>query len=102
MEVLQQAGLKPYLHAKAMSGSVYIKFGSDVGGALRIADHPQRSRYAYRWNLRFDFNEITTKEKSHICFYYPIEDFETMLGDMIKECNLKTEGKRLMEELINV
>ena len=77
---LQKAGLRPYIHAKAKSGSKYIKFKSFVNGSLRIADHSQRSRYAYRWNLRSDINEYITKFKGHDCYYYPIE----MVDDLIK------------------
>ncbi len=89
LTVLRQAGLKPYIHAKAVSGSVYIKFKVPLAGALRISDHKQRNRYHYKWNLRKDVEEIKTKLSPHICYYYPFTEFETMVRDMIDACNFR-------------
>lgn len=92
MKMLYDAGLKPIFHKKAMSGSFYIKFGANIGGSLRIGNHPQRSRYAYRWNLREDIGNQYSKIKlDHFCHYYPFSDFERMVGDMIKEKNEREE-----------
>lgn len=93
LKVLWQVGLKPRLHKVAMSGSAYIKFGSNIGGSLRIGNHQQRSRYAYRWNLRADIKSIEHKDKlGHNCHYYPFADFDHMIKDMIEESKLKSSG----------
>ena len=80
LKKLKEAGLEPYLFNTAMTGSIYIKFKTDVGGSLRVGDHSHRSRYAFRWNLRKDLKEYYSKvNKGHICYYYPI----TMVKEMI-------------------
>ncbi len=85
MKELKEADLKPYLHKKAASGSIYIKFKVDIGGSLRIATHKQRARYAYRWNLRTDVTKIEAKFKKHMCYYYPAGCFKLMIKDMVRE-----------------
>lgn len=93
LDVLDQAGLKPLLH-HYKGGSAYIKFLTPIHGTLRIADHPQRSRYHYRWNLRSDYNEVTLKDTGDdgSSYYYPMAMFETMVGDMLYYL-LLMEGK---------
>lgn len=86
LKVLYNAGLRPKFYKMAASGSAYIKFGTNIGGSLRISNHPQRARYAYSWNLQSDILSILHKEKlGHTCHYYPFADFEVMVGDMLKE-----------------
>jgi len=80
MQKLKKAGLKPYYHKKSKLGSTYIKFKTPTNGALRIANHPQRSCYAYRWNLRFDYQEKKTKEKGHTCYYYPLNCLDDLIS----------------------
>lgn len=43
--------LEPYVYHTSSWGSVYIKFPDQRIGSLRIADHPSRKHYRYRWNL---------------------------------------------------
>lgn len=82
LEKLTEAGLKPYLHS-VKGASKYIKFSVSIGGSLRIADHPQRARYSYRWNLRSDKRGVYKKEKNgSVCMYYNIFAFHDMIEDM--------------------
>lgn len=43
--------LQPWVYHQAATGSVYIKFKGEEKGTLRIADHPGRPIYRYRWNI---------------------------------------------------
>ena len=85
MKQLREADLKPYIHKKAASGSIYVKFKVNIGGALRIATHKQRACYAYKWNLRTDVTKIEAKFKKHMCYYYPAGCFKLMVSDMVRE-----------------
>jgi hypothetical protein len=40
-----------YRFYEARTGSVYIKFPHWKLGSIRIADHPGKQYYKYRWNL---------------------------------------------------
>lgn len=96
LKLMYDAGLKPVFFKKAASGSMYIKFGTDIGGSLRIGDHQQRTRYAYRWNLRKDVEKVEHREKlGHICHYYPFADYEIMIGDMLIAANEKQRIKEI-------
>lgn len=85
MKQLHEAELKPYIHCKAASGSIYIKFKENIGGSLRVGTHRQRRRYAYKWNLRTDVTEMYTKMKTHKCYYYPALKADLMIKEMVKE-----------------
>ncbi|MCK5015667.1 MAG: hypothetical protein KAS32_01230 [Candidatus Peribacteraceae bacterium] len=87
IQQLKEADLQPYIHARAASGSVYVKFKVNIGGALRIATHKQRNKYAYRWNLRIDVTKIEARFKKHMCYYYPLSCFKLMTQHMVKERN---------------
>lgn len=79
---LKIAKLRPYVYYNR-GGSIYIKFDTYIKGSLRIADHPQRKRYAYRWNLREDIKKIRYTEKNgHMCCYYPLSEADQMIDDM--------------------
>lgn len=79
---LKDAGLRPYIFKEAKSGSVYIKFKKNISGTLRISNHDERSRYSYRWNLRFDISKPYTIDKGHKCYYYPLNCIEEMITKM--------------------
>lgn len=63
--------LEPRIHAKAQTGSIYIKFADSRIGALRIGDHPGKPRLRYRWSLRTDINLPTTHSHPHNQYHYP-------------------------------
>lgn len=91
MYVMRQAGLEPYIYYYR-GGSAYIKFHCKTGGSLRIADHPQKQKYAYAWNLRADIDKFTMKDKGHPCYYYPLDDYEAMVSDMLL-CKISLEDQ---------
>lgn len=63
--------LEPRIHAKAQTGSIYIKFADSKIGALRVGDHPGKPRLRYRWSLRTDINLPATHPHPHNQYHYP-------------------------------
>lgn len=49
--------LGAYVYHTGIYGSTYIKFTHPRLGSLRIADHPGRPNYSYRWNLDLSIDE---------------------------------------------
>lgn len=85
MALLEKEGFMPYIIVDAKSGSSYIGFRerSEVG-KIRIADHPERAIYGYRWHLRFDMTRpMTVNNKGHRQYFYPVKDMHKMV-DHIK------------------
>ena len=103
MNTLKEAGLCPYIHSSSGS-SKYIKFHKNIAGSLRISDHPQRSRYAYRWNLRTDKLGVAAIDKlDSKCMYYPAVAFHKMVEDMVHTMNvLKERSKPKHQEPLNL
>ena len=82
---LNQKGFEAYVYHD-VGHSKYIKFKVNLGGNLRIADHPQRSRYAYKWSLRKDLDKPDIRlKKGKVCFYYPWNMIDNMIAQMVKE-----------------
>lgn len=68
----------------ARSGSTYIKFSNSRVGKLRIGDHKERSRYAYRWQIRVDLEGTKVKnDKGHKQFFYGIDLLEEFVRHIL-------------------
>lgn len=84
LELLNAQELGAYLYKQAASGSYYIKFNTYINGSLRVSNHEQRARYAYRWNLREDLKEVTEELRlGHVCTHYPKSHIREMIIDMV-------------------
>lgn len=43
-----------YVYHRALGSSRYLKFSDPKMGSIRVADHRQRERYNYTWNVWLD------------------------------------------------
>jgi hypothetical protein len=78
--------LKPMVLYKATTGSVYVKFDVEGVGSLRIADHPGKKGYKYRWNLRADMEGQSTSSPpsgTHKRFFYGFDSIGEMVAEML-------------------
>jgi len=80
-KALDRNGIKTVVYKIAQSGSIYIKFENTKMGSLRIGDHQERSKYAYRWQIRTDLEEYQlVDEKGHKQFMYPSSKINDLIG----------------------
>lgn len=81
-----------YIYHSATTGSVYIKFDDERLRSVRVADHPGRDKYKYKWNVRVDakFSEPWLEVDNGIeRYYYPSRCIKELIKD-IKHYNGKT------------
>ena len=76
----------PYVY-KSNGGSVYIHFRK-VRHKMRLSDHNERSRYGYKWQLRFDNGTIDRKKHSR---YY--KDVDLMVSDFRRSYKTKKDDR---------
>lgn len=85
---------KPFVYTKSADGvSIYIHFRKLPGGLthkLRISNHNERSRYGYKWQLRWDGGRIERKQYSRY-FTDPKELISAFITyyDKVKESEKK-------------
>lgn len=84
--------LGAYIYHESVGGSVYIKFRDERMGSIRIADHPGRKKYKYRWNLRVDIEESRVKFDKIKRWYYRVADFEEMMVHILNYANKIVEA----------
>jgi len=88
--VLSQHGIKTKIIAQARSDSQYLEITNKnlqkrKVGKIRIGDHPERSRYGYRWQIRTDIQEVyPSMEKGHIQFFFPPSQIDHMAKMILK------------------
>lgn len=78
LQDLEHLGAYVYCYAKA-SSSVYIKFNDSRLRSLRIGDHPGRSRYRYKWNLRTDVETSRDIDGGVNRYYYHVADIDKLI-----------------------
>ena len=97
--IRELADLDAWLYHSVSGGSQYVKFYKPELGSLRIADHEGRSRYSYKWNIRFDLQsdfEVHMDRGTTRRFYHPraISRFYLDIREAAKQRNLTvTETK---------
>jgi hypothetical protein len=72
IKTLHALGIRVKLHTEARTKSRYYTFPDCPGlGKLRVSNHEERSRYAYRWQLRLDSTGYRClAKKGHRQFIY--------------------------------
>lgn len=77
---LAECNIETVVHAEAKGSlSTYIKISQERVGSIRISDHEERDRYAYRWQLRYDITEKRVdRSKSHPRYFYPPSEWREM------------------------
>lgn len=89
--------LEPYVYHKALTGSVYIKFKDERIGSLRIADHPGRKKYKYRWNLCIDYmhESESIHDRGTTRWFYIGRDLYKMLRHIENYANVVKKSDKL-------
>lgn len=90
--VAELQDLGAYVYHVGIYGSTYIKFTHPRLGSLRIADHPGRPNYSYRWNLDLSISEAY--QDQHIGktrYHFPLQDRDQFVAQ-IREYAKQVQG----------
>jgi len=99
---------KPYIHAEAKTGSVYIKFPHWKLGSIRIADHKGIKLYKYRWNIctHLKANHFSEDyDRGTIRIYVGIANLTRLFSlfeESAKQRNIKPGDEESYEERIKI
>lgn len=68
------------------TSSIYLKLDYGICCGIRIADHPGKKKYHYRFNIIKDFkgNKVILKD-GLICRFYDFSELDFVLEDVKKE-----------------
>lgn len=68
------------------TSSIYLKLDYGIACGIRIADHPGKKKYSYRFNIIKDFNgdKVILKD-GLICRFYDFTELEKVLKDVQEE-----------------
>jgi hypothetical protein len=83
--LLKNKGINTIVHTTSSTKrSVYVKFENNKIGSLRVSNHPSRSKYSYRWELRTDINEVNSERvKNHNTWKYPEKDINKLVNHIV-------------------
>lgn len=72
------------------TSSIYLKLDYGVACGIRIADHPGKKKYSYRFNIIKDFNgdKVILKD-GLISRFYDFTEIQKVLKDVQEEKNKK-------------
>lgn len=68
------------------TSSIYLKLDYGVSCGIRIADHPGKKKYSYRFNVikNYKGDKVVYKD-GLICYFYDYNKLENVLEDVQKE-----------------
>lgn len=83
---LQDRGFIVHRYDAYSTNSIYLKLDYGLACGIRIADHPGKKKYSYRFNIIKDFkgNKVILKD-GLICNFYDFSELEEVLNDVQKE-----------------
>lgn len=83
---LQDKGFIVHRYDAYSTSSIYLKLDYGLACGIRIADHPGKKKYSYRFNVIKDFkgNKVILKD-GLICNFYDFSELESVLNDVQKE-----------------
>ncbi len=68
------------------TSSIYLKLDYGLACGIRIADHPGKKKYSYRFNIIKDYNEDKVIVKDGlICRFYDFNEVENVIDAVLKE-----------------
>lgn len=72
------------------TSSIYLKIDYGLACGIRIADHPGKKKYSYRFNVIKDYSgDKVILKGGLICRFYDFNETEKLLEDILKEKNYK-------------
>lgn len=90
---LQAIGAEPYLWAAATTGSFYIRFKNPLLGSVRVADHPGREQYKYKYNVRADVHAAHWVKDGDAWRYFVPIDQAVLVVDIVKKRMVEVAGR---------
>ena len=68
------------------TSSIYLKLDYGLSCGIRIADHPGKKKYSYRFNVRKDYvgNKVILKD-GLICRFYDFNELDSVLNAVQQE-----------------
>ena len=68
------------------TSSIYLKLDYGVSCGIRIADHPGKKKYSYRFNIIKDYkgDKVVYKD-GLICYFYDYDELDKVLEEVQKE-----------------
>ena len=85
-------GLIVHQYKAYSTNSIYLKLDYGLACGIRIADHPGRKKYNYRFNVIKDYkgNKVIKKD-GLICYFYSFDELDGLLDAIQKEKQEKIE-----------
>jgi len=72
------------------TSSIYLKLDYGVACAIRIADHPGKKKYSYRFNIIKNYSGNKTIIKDGlICYFYDFSELNSVIKAVQKEKDTK-------------
>lgn len=96
IQKLKNNGFILQLYEATSTNSTYLKLDYGVANSIRIANHPGKKYLKYRYNIgphitKYEKEIIIEKGKKLKRYYYPENQIEKMIQDIIEERNTKKE-----------
>jgi len=86
LDELEDLGI--WIYHVSQHGSVYLKFEDESLRSIRVADHPGRQKYRYKWNLDLkDSKSKKVNDRGIVRNYYGIMDVESLVQDIRSAAN---------------
>lgn len=68
------------------TSSIYLKLDYGLACGIRIADHPGKKKYNYRFNVIKDYkgDKVIIKD-GLVCYFYNFDEIDTLINSVLKE-----------------
>lgn len=83
---LLDMGLIVHRYNAYSTSSIYLKLDYGLSCGIRIADHPGKKKYSYRFNVIKDYkgDKVILKD-GLICYFYDFNELDSVLDAVQKE-----------------
>ena len=83
---LLDIGLIVHRYDSYSTSSIYLKLDFGLACGIRIADHPGKKKYSYRFNVikNYKGNKVIIKDDL-ICYFYDYSEIENVIKAVQKE-----------------
>ena len=88
VERILEMGFIVHRYNAYSTSSIYLKLDYGLSCGIRIADHPGKKKYSYRFNVIKDYigNKVIYKD-GLICRFYDFNELENVLEEEKKKKN---------------
>lgn len=86
IEKLLDIGFIVHRYNSYSTSSIYLKLDYGLSCGIRIADHPGKKKYSYRFNVIKDYkNDKVIIKDGLICYFYDFNELDGVLQAVQKE-----------------